>query len=151
MAGGEASTTERRGQARKLIERMLDERRRLLSLLLEVSSRKPNPPDQDLLDEFSQMLMDYIAAGHFGLYQRIIEGKERRRMVQDIAVKVYSMIEETTRVALEFNEKYTPEKTPSPGSFYTDLSSLGESLTTRIEHEDQLIRTIMSGSGSPGG
>lgn len=148
MAGGEASITERRGQARKLIEHMLDERRHLLSLLLEVSSRKPGPVDQDLLDEFSQMLVDYIAAGHFGLYQRITEGKERRRKVQDIAVLVYSRIEETTRIALEFNEKYAPNKTPSPDSFYADLSSLGEILITRIEYEDQLIRTILDGSGS---
>lgn len=151
MAGGAGSTTERRGQARKLIEHMLDERRQLLSLLLEVSSRKPNPPDLDLLDEFSQMLVDYIAAGHFGLYQRIVEGKERRRKVQDLAVEVYSRIGETTRSALDFNEKYDPGKMPSTDTFYADLSSLGEILITRIEFEDQLIRTMLDGDSTAGG
>lgn len=146
MAGGAGSTTERRGQARKLIQHMLDERRQLLALMLEVSSRKPNPPDPDLLDEFSQMLVDYIAAGHFGLYQRIVEGKERRRKVQDLAVDVYSRIGETTRSALDFNEKYeSGKRRPSADIFYADLSSLGEILTARIEFEDQLIRTLIEG------
>jgi len=139
--------TERRGKTTKLIKHMLDERKQLLALLLQASNLEPenaSEPDQDILDEFCQVLVDYIAAGHFGLYERIIEGKERRMEVSDLAVKVYPRIEEATQAVLAFNEKYNPENADlNLSQIQQDLSALGEQLATRIELEDQLINTLL--------
>ena len=54
--------------------------------MCEVLGLKPftaDKPVKDLLGEFNSVLVDYIAAGHFSLYQRIVEGNERRQAVGD--------------------------------------------------------------------
>ncbi len=142
------SITERRGKTSNLIENLLNERKQLLSLLLQSSNinvANLSDSDPELLDEFCQVLVDYIAACHFGLYERIVEGTERRKAVSDIAVNVYPRIEQTTQVALTFNEKYNMDKGKIDLSLIQqDLSKLGEELATRIELEDQLIRQLQS-------
>ena len=138
---------ERRSKTTKLIDHMIDERKQLLALLLQVSDLESEnilEPDQDILDEFCQVLVDYIAAGHFGLYERIIEGKERRKEVSELAVKVYPRIEEVTQAALAFNEKYDPDNAVlNLSQLQQDLSELGEQLSTRMELEDQLINALL--------
>ena len=143
---------ERRGQTSKLIDNMLVERKQLLALLLQASGIKSDSPadtDQDQLNEFCQVLVDYIAAGHFGLYERIVKKTERRRSVADLALKIYPSIDEATMAALSFNEKYDPEsKVQDFSALHEDLSRLGEKLTTRIELEDQLINKLLAPAGS---
>ena len=146
MADKQNTLKERRNQTTKLIDHMLVERNQLLALLLQTSAIKPDSAtdsDNDLLNEFCQVLVDYIAAGHFGLYERIVKGKERRKSVSDLAMKVYEKIDETTQTALSFNEKYDPDnETTDLSRLQEDLSRLGEALTTRIELEDQLINQL---------
>ena len=75
---------ERRTGSQELIQHMLKERNQLLALLLQVSSDSSHHESEQLitdLEEFVQVLVDYIAAGHFGLYERIAEGKERRKAI----------------------------------------------------------------------
>lgn len=139
---------DRRRPSSHLIENMLDERNKILLLLLQVSEmNKENPgqEEKELLDEFCQLLVDYVAAGHFGLYERIAEGKERRRDIAALASKIYPKIEASTQQALEFSEKYNTEisnKTLSGLSM--DLSILGELLANRIDLEDRLISRILA-------
>ena len=144
----ETDTKQRRKQSSHLINSMLAERNQLLSLLLRSSQIEEDNPveeDEELLEEFCQVLVDYIAAGHFGLYERIVDGRERRESIADLAKNVYPEIERTTQLALEFSEKY---KSENKGRNYTklpnDLSILGELLTTRIELEDRLITSMLS-------
>ena len=134
------------------IRHMLYERRDLLALMLQVSDlthHGKDAPDATLLQEFCELVVDYIAAGHFGLYQRIAEGTERRSRVVEIAGKLYPKIEKTTRIALDFSEKYKIDgKHDRPERFQRDLSELGEMLATRIELEDQLIAAMLNGDQS---
>ncbi len=137
---------ERRNATRQQIEHMLTERTQLLALLVEASSLDGDDldtQDEELLEEFCQVLTDYVAAGHFGLYQRIAEGKERRQEVANIARSIYPQIEQSTQLALEFSEKYR-----AGSSNYTNLannlSSVGEALAARIELEDKLIAKILA-------
>ncbi len=143
----EHETKERRNASRHLIESMLVERRQLLALMMNVSGitvAEMKPEDEELLEEFCQVLVDYIATGHFGLYDRIAEGKERRANVLDIAGKIYQEIDNSTQLALAFSERYKSEnKSKTYDDFAKDLSSLGESLTTRIELEDRLITCMI--------
>lgn len=140
-------TQERRCESNELVQHMLKERNQLLSLMLQVSTEGSNASSVKSvadLEEFNQVLVDYIAAGHFGLYGRIAEGKERRKSVSDLAVQIYPRIEQTTQIALAFDEKYNPENNEHElHNFQEDLSMLGEELTTRIELEDQLIQLLL--------
>ena len=93
---------------------------------------------------FLQLLMDYTALGHFEIYQRIIEGKERRRAVKEASDRVYPGIATTTDFIVDFNDKYdrfaaTEEEMVS---FADDISSIGEVLATRGELEDEILDAL---------
>ena len=103
MNEDEMTASERRGDTSQVISSMLAERNQLLSFRIECSAFKSGNTadlDREVLNEFCQILVDYIASGHFGLYERIVEGTERRRGVADLAVKLYPLIDETTQIAL---------------------------------------------------
>ena len=139
-------TQERRNRGHELtqrIQRMLKQRNQLLQLLLEISQRGAARSPTEF-EEFLEILVDYIAAGYFNLYERIAEGRERRKAVSDLALKVYPRIEQTTKAALAFEEKYNPDKTAADFSaLKADLSDLGEALSTRMGFEDQLIELLL--------
>lgn len=133
-----------RPRTTKLIEDMLKQRKRMLVLLWELSKRKNGAAANRTLREFLDVLVDYIAAGHFGLYSRISEGTERRQAVVDTARETYPRIAATTDVAMEFAEKYEKAKsTNGQPALAVDLSRLGEAITTRIELEDRLIMAML--------
>ena len=133
-------------RSNKLVENMLTTRKQLLALLFQfpgVVSDDTTEMKIELFEDFCQILVDYIAAGHFGLYARIAEGQERRKAVSDLAANIYPRIAKTTEVALAFNEKYEGNEFSSR-DLPADLSRLGEEMTTRIELEDQLIQKMLS-------
>ena len=89
MSDQQQNKQERRSYTSELIDHMLVERNQLLSLMMRVSDLAhggQNESDRDVLEEFCQVLVDYIAAGHFGLYDRIIKKKERRKKAADLAL-----------------------------------------------------------------
>ena len=47
----------------------------------DVYNEKIDNAIKDVLNDFLEILVDYIASGHFGLYRRIAEGTERRSPV----------------------------------------------------------------------
>ncbi len=141
-----ASTSER-PRSRKLIEDMLQQRQQMLVLLWELSKLDFAKIDQNIretLEEFQEILVDYIATGHFGLYQRISEGTERRQSVLETAREIYPRIAKTTDVAVEFTDKYEALDAPViEARLTTDLSTLAEEIATRIELEDRLILAML--------
>ncbi len=95
------------------------------------------------LKSFNQALVDYTALGHFEIYERIIDGKERREKVKRIANRVYPSISSTTEYFVDFNDKYEgADGEDSLVDLYKDLSSIGEAMALRIESEDQLLREL---------
>lgn len=141
-------TQERRGRSQDLVNKLVAERTEMLATFCRLAGIEPYAPDrepvQKMLQEFCQILVDYIAAGHFALYERISEGKERRQEVRDVAERVYPQIMKSTDTALDFNDKYDCEDhCTALDSLSADLSRLGEELATRIELEDQLLATIL--------
>ena len=145
--------SERRQRTRQLIDKMLAQREQLMALLCEVSGVEPfatEKPLPQLLEEFCQVLVDYIASGHFGLYERIAVGTERRKAVVKLAQQSYAKIVDTTQVALDFNEKYDDLKDRDDLEILQpDLWRLGEELATRIELEDKLIESLLGSEGEP--
>lgn len=136
-----------RPRTRRRIDDLLQQRQRMLVLLWEISKLKISDVDntmKDLLDEFLEVLVDYIASGHFGLYRRIAEGKERRSAVMEMANDIYERISQTTDVAIDFSDRYEAADDSRLRSNLTeDLSTLGEEIATRIELEDRLIFAML--------
>lgn len=100
--------------------------------------------EADQIRSFCQIMVDYTAMGHFEVYQRIIEGKERRRVVKEVAAEVYPAIAETTDYLVDFNDKYDAfEGTKDDIQQLTgDLSRLGEIIAIRGELEDQILTAL---------
>lgn len=140
--------SERRNQTQAMISELLSERQQVWSLYCSVAGLEPFTPDkpvESLIQEFCQVLVDYISLGHFGIYQRITNGTERRIKVLQKAEEIYPRIAQATDSAIDFNDKY--EKLSGEAvlkSLPQDLSMLGEQLATRIELEDQLIKTMVA-------
>lgn len=149
MGGSRGSGGERRGGTRKAVDKLLAERREMFVLYNRVAGFEAysgGKPKADRLQEFCQVLVDYIAAGHFWLYQRISEGRERRRAVLDAAGEAYPRIAATTDAAVEFNDRYGDAgEALSEEALAADLSRLGEQLAVRIELEDRLIDALLQG------
>jgi regulator of sigma D len=143
---------DRRRQTKTAIDRLLEERQEVLVCYEQVAGIQPyneKNKNPQLLQKFSQLLMDYIAAGHFGLYQRITEGSERRRKVLEVAEKIYPSIAKTTEKALDFNDVYDKADESEAFNAVSDrLSDLGEVLAHRIELEDKLITAMMQKKGT---
>lgn len=96
------------------------------------------------LRNFCQIMVDYTAMGHFEVYQRIIEGKERRQAVKDVAAEVYPAIAETTDYLVDFNDKYDSfdGSADDVEMLAGDLSRLGEIIAVRGELEDQILTAL---------
>ncbi|MBX2835484.1 MAG: sigma D regulator, partial [Gammaproteobacteria bacterium] len=96
------------------------------------------------LRAFCQVMVDYTAMGHFEVYQRIIEGKERRRAVNEVAADVYPAIAETTDYLVDFNDKYDAfdGSAEDIAMLAGDLSRLGEIIGIRGELEDQILASL---------
>ena len=101
-------------------------------------------PATDQLRSFCQVMVDYTAMGHFEVYQRIIEGKERRRAVKEVAAEVYPAIAETTDYLVDFNDKYDAIDGDDEElvKMSDDLSRLGEIIAIRSELEDQILAAL---------
>ncbi len=141
---------ERRSGTKNLVDKLTAERAEMLTLFCRVAGLDPFKDDAqrhapEVLQEFCQVLVDYIAAGHFSLYERIVNGAERRRDTAKLAEKLYPRIAGTTEAVLAFNDKYdTEEQRDEAPQLDEDLSILGEELALRIELEDQLLKALLS-------
>lgn len=137
----------RRPQTSKMIEELLNERQQVWNLYCELGGMKPyheEPPLTDTIRRFSQLLIDYISLGHFGVYRRIIDGTERRVKAIETAEQVYPAIEEATDVALAFNDKYEQiDLGKAASELEGDLSRLGEALAIRFDLEDRLMSSLL--------
>jgi len=103
------------------------------------------------LRSFCQIMVDYTAMGHFEVYQRIIEGKERRVAVKEVSDEVYPAIAETTDFLVDFNDKYDAFEGSAEDieMLSKDLSRLGQIIAIRGELEDQILDALQQ-KNSPG-
>jgi len=138
---------EKRVFTRDLIHKLLDERQEMLVLFCQVGGLDPyqsNDPVDQKVRAFCQKMIDYIAAGHFAIYDRLMNGGERRTQVLAIAAKVYASIEDTTDIAVAFNDKYDEhDHSLDFTNLQNDLALLGEAMSNRADYEDQLIDSML--------
>ena len=144
----------RRTRQTHTINTLLEERQQVLvkmcSLAELESGEVPTETVLYNLRSFNQQLVDYTALGHFEIYERIIDGKERRGNIKRVADRVYPSISTTTQLFVDFNDKYEgADEEDSITDLYRDLSSIGEAMAERIESEDMLLREISDNLESP--
>ncbi|GMG86195.1 sigma D regulator [Biformimicrobium ophioploci] len=135
---------ERWGGVSAIIDRWLQERQDLLVRFCDLSSKDNQEQTSygDSLRTFCQILVDYVSAGHFEVYDQLIrEGKEfNDKPALRTAQTLYKKIDPTTDLALDFNDKYL--ETDDLDAIGRDLSQLGEALETRFAAEDEMISVL---------
>lgn len=132
------------------VDRWLHERQELLVLYCKTAGLPPFDTDKQQLPairdirEFCSILMDYISAGHFEVYDQIIQASpDKAKQMSALAEELYPLIAETTDVALAFNDIYGEASDLTElDNFDTKLSALGEALELRMEFEDRLLATL---------
>ncbi len=149
MTEENATVVERRGRTREMVEKLLVERQEMLVLFCQVAGLDPftdKASVSERLQRFCQVLVDYMAFAHFEIYDRLARGKERRAGILATAEEVYPRIASLTEQAVEFNDKYDDTSPRADLSeLAADLSHLGEVLAERVELEDRLIASMVSG------
>ena len=144
----------RRTRQSHTINSLLSERQKVLVCMCELAELESKDVSSDAvihnLRGFNQQLVDYTALGHFEIYERIIDGTERRGNIKKVADRVYPAISATTQLFVDFNDKYEgADDDESVTNLYRDLSHIGEAMAERIEAEDMLLREISDNLESP--
>ena len=103
-------------------------------------------PENEQINGFCDVLIDYVSAGHFEVYQQIANDCEINGPTSiQLLNQLYPDISKTTDVVVDFNEKYS-KMIASEGELMTrfdqDLSILGEAIAKRVDLEDNLIDTL---------
>lgn len=148
---------ERRARTRKEIKQLIEERNSVLSQYYNLAKFTEDNVSSfndtiDLLEDFCTELIDYLAIGHFELYRRIEEGNERRSQIKKLAEDIMPRINDTTQIAVAFNDFYDKSNNISDdmlNQLPNYLAKLGEELATRIDLEDQLINALLTTSTKP--
>lgn len=137
---------ERWGGVNQIIDRWLEERQDMLVRYCALSGREKSSDNEqaraEKLRRMCQILVDYVSAGHFEIYDQLI--KEGREFEDQEALKqagdLFTVIDKTTEKVLDFNDKYL--ETDDLAALDEDLSVLGETLETRFRAEDRMIAVL---------
>lgn len=144
-----SNPNEQWGSVDKLIRHWLRERQELIVLYCKVDGLKEFTP-QDIpiavrVQALCQVLIDYVSAGHFEIYHKLMKEAETfKEDYQLLIARFFPEIETSTRLALEFNDRYATAEQCEKfiHNLARDLNVLGVAMVERFELEDQLIATL---------
>lgn len=144
-----SNPNEQWGTVDKLIKHWLKERQELIVLYCKVDGLKEfTPQDTPIavkVQALCQVLIDYVSAGHFEIYDRLLrEAEEFNDDYQDLIARILPQIEKSTSLALEFNDRYATVELceKSMNTLARDLNALGLVMVERFDLEDQLIASL---------
>ncbi|MGM0535071.1 MAG: sigma D regulator [Pseudomonadota bacterium] len=140
---------ERWGGVHELIDRWLHERREMLihlAALKQACDAELEAVDKARIDAFSELLMDYISAGHFEVYPQL---REEARAFDDhqaleLADRLLERLEMSTELVLAFDRDFD---SPARAEHHLRrlpawLDRLTRGLSERFNLEDQLIARL---------
>lgn len=123
----------------QLLSKWLEERQELIARFQAANELDEDDTSAKPLGKFCEILVDYVSAGHFEVFQQLIaEGRsfeDTEHLKQ--AEKILPEISATTEVALEFNDHY--ESASDKLAIEIELATLRDVLATRFALEDKLI------------
>jgi regulator of sigma D len=140
---------ERWGGVHRLIDRWLEARHEMLVAFMELKEAcdaEIESVTKARIDGFSELLMDYISAGHFEIYPQLRREAEEfnDRPALAIADKLLQRLEMSTQLVLDFDNDYS---TPTRCQHYLYrlpawLERLNKGLAQRFALEDELIARL---------
>lgn len=127
-----------------LCQKWLDERQSLIVSFNDLCNLRPFTQAKassvvfEALQEFGQLLVDYVSLGHFEIYEHIVNVVEQCQHPRiRIPQKLLQSLMDTTVSALDFNEKYQFQG--NIDNLDADLSKLALQIAERLEWEDDLL------------
>lgn len=138
---------ERWGGVSDIVDKWLKERQELIVLYCDITTTESESSDALVAryQNFCQLLVDYVSAGHFEVYEQLVqEAKEYDDGGLELAKKIMPKIELTTETALKFNDQFdnVDKVDDGLGSLVDEMSRLGEVLADRFELEDALLEAL---------
>lgn len=130
-----------------VIDAWLDVRRTLLVEYMQLAGlippyRKTLPSSQAVAD-FCGKLVDYVSAGHFEIYEILINAYEKAQGRHlSLTNRLIDRIQDTTESILDFNERYGDATDEEMSDLEVDLSQLGLTLEERFKLEDRLVLVL---------
>ena len=142
------SQIEKASQHRQLVTALQEERSAVWTMYCKIAEMKPffanSEKVRPMLSRFSQLLIDYVSLGHFGIYEHLLTKKQQQFAVLSYANSLYPAFSNTTASAILFNDAYDEGKRNfKTDNLATDLSTLGEHLAQRMELEDRLCSMLL--------
>ena len=139
------SLTERLGGSNKLVDHWLHERKQLLISYYNLVGIKPGKGsfvqlNEKALDDFCHNLVEYLSAGHFNIYERIISEMEGTSPLF-AATQLYPQLEANTVEIMNYYDSSLENAIDDDNclEFQEALSGIGEALAARFTLEDKLI------------
>ena len=147
MLEGCKTAQERWGGVHIIIDRWLGQRRQLLEMGIYLRERGEfKPTDTPKIQSFCEQLVDYVSAGHFTVYEQLaLEAKEFHDDGAVILLReLLPLIDSTTEVAIEFNDKYDTKEhcNAQLEALPFSLQALAVVMAERFQYEDQLIKEL---------
>ncbi|ATA25699.1 anti-RNA polymerase sigma 70 factor [Brenneria goodwinii] len=144
------SLTELVGGNNALIDQWLQARKQLLITYYQLVGIKPNKDaysrlDEKALDNFHQNLVDYLSAGHFHAYERILQeaaALSEQKLSQ--SAKLDCALQDNTQQIMDFYDGHLATSIDHDNciAFQQALSNVGELLEERFTLEDEMIRLV---------
>ncbi|TBU94080.1 sigma D regulator [Stutzerimonas kirkiae] len=130
---------ERWGGVHLLIDRWLQERHQLVQAYADLQQAQAAPKESR--QRFCQLLLDYVSAGHFGVYEQLVREAEAFGNHQgiELATRIYPRLQAITEHALSFNDQC--ERAVND-TLSEELQQVGQLLHERFELEDCLIEVL---------
>ncbi|WLI76841.1 sigma D regulator [Kosakonia sp. H02] len=139
------SLTERVGGSNKLVDYWLHARKQLLISYYDLVGIKPGKGsymqlNEKALDDFCHHLVEYLSAGHFNIYERIISEMEGTSPFL-AATQLYPQLEANTSEIMNYYDSSLENAIDDDNclEFQQALSDIGEALAARFTLEDKLI------------
>ncbi|MCG8536649.1 MAG: sigma D regulator [Pseudomonadales bacterium] len=143
------SPTEQWGNVDRLITRWLKERQELILLYCKVDGlrefREQDTPIHVRVHALCEVLIDYVSAGHFEVYQHLMkEAEQFQDDYQATIDRILPLIQLSTELALDFNDRYSDAELEAEDMdrLSKDLNKLGMKMVERFDLEDQLIENL---------
>jgi regulator of sigma D len=136
---------ERWGGVHKLIDRWLHERNALIQSYDALGDTpEALAADRKGLQNFCELLVDYVSAGHFEVYEQL--NSEARAFNDErgleLADTIYPRLEVITQAALAFNDRCDKGDCSDGALVAKEFNKLGGLLHERFELEDCLIEVL---------
>ncbi|HEX4870396.1 MAG TPA: Rsd/AlgQ family anti-sigma factor [Moraxellaceae bacterium] len=146
---------EHRQRVEALVRRWLDERQALIaewSALQAAHARGVAGAElAERLEAFCEILMDYVSAGHFEVYDELLAEVERLEALTPSASQaLLARVQATTDAVIRFNDLCEDPRDPAAQALLPrELPILALELESRFQTEDRLIALLHEHSEAP--